>query len=41
VGKKLETLQTKLDEFTKDSEEMEKKIMEEVKEIKETFKLLI
>jgi hypothetical protein len=41
VGKKLETLQGRLDEFTKESEEMEKKIMEEVKEIKETFKLLI
>jgi hypothetical protein len=41
VGKKLENLQTQLNEFTKESEEMEKKIMEEVKEIKETFKLLI
>ena len=41
MGKNLETFQTKLDELTKDSEEMEKKIMEEVKEIKETFKLLI
>lgn len=41
VGKKVQTLHLRLDEITRESEEMERRIIEEAREIKETFKLLI